>query len=172
MGTTCGDEGGRKADGGPCGLPAGWGRSVDNGKCQRHIDQSSQESWEDPPENLSDRGKLFWKKIESRLDEIGYLDELDYPLLRRAAENYALACRAFDQIIKSDLQIKDEAHGGKKRNPLWLTYKQASDQYSKYCNKLGLSPNARSQIGLPEPEDTEKSDTEKVLEHNFRQETG
>lgn len=35
-GATCGDFGGQKNDGDPCGRPAGWGTSSDEGRCKDH----------------------------------------------------------------------------------------------------------------------------------------
>jgi len=34
--TTCGDHGGNKSDGEPCGRPEGWGTNFDTGKCKHH----------------------------------------------------------------------------------------------------------------------------------------
>lgn len=158
---TCGDYGGITEHGDPCGKPEGWGRPDDTGPCKYHVNISDG-NLPPAPDAFDEEAEWFWNKIGPMLYKEGYLKEIDFPFFEQVCESYGLARNAYKTIQEEGRTVSDEAHGGVKRHPEMLNYKQMASQFEKEAGKLGMNVNARMAINLPD-EDQEPSEMEKIL---------
>lgn len=117
----------------------------------------------DPPDQLDEEGVWFWCEIGPLLVQSGYLQEIDFPYFEQACEVYELAREAHSMVKEEGQVLKDPSHGGKKRHPAMLNYKQMADKFGKMCSKMGMNVNARMSIKI-EDDDQRKSQMERLLE--------
>lgn len=156
----CGHFGGMTDTGKPCENPTSGGR------CYAHVDEN-QSDMPDPPDSLGLQGMWLWYYAGPKIMKAGYMKEMDLPLFEQACEAYELGRKSFKTIQEEGRTIKDKDNDTYKRHPEMLNYRQMNQEYRSMTNKLGLNPNARSQIGIPEsanegPED----EMEKILEQS------
>lgn len=111
------------------------------------------------PGDLSPLERECWDQHAPELDRLGLLTVIDAAAFRMACQAYALAIAAWQSMRerKADGSIDnrkksievvtpDTAHGGLRRHPGFLVWKQAQDAYRAWCSEFGLTPSSR--VGL------------------------
>jgi P27 family predicted phage terminase small subunit len=111
------------------------------------------------PAGLSSDARACWDALAPELDRLGLLTVVDGQSFALACESYALAVQALREMRprKADgtldgrrkgreVVVPDMNHGGMKRHPAFVAYKQAVDDYRAWCREFGLTPSAR--VGL------------------------
>lgn len=112
------------------------------------------------PKNLSPLERECWDQHAKELDSLGLLTVLDGASFRlQVCMPYALVFEALDSMRprKGDgtidrrkkgfeVVIPDPDHGGFRRHPGFLVWKQSVDQYRLGCREFGLTPSSR--VGL------------------------
>lgn len=171
---TCGDHGGTKEDGSPCGQPAGWGTDLDSGRCRDHPvqDEGTESDLPEPPEELPDGARKFWRFMVDSLWPEYPLEPADLPLLEQAAKLDHAARECWEQLQAEGYVTEDHAHGGtEKRHPAWVIFNQSVSQFRKLAKQLGLGPNARQRIDWPDAE-PEPTEMDRILDENPRHASG
>lgn len=110
------------------------------------------------PAGLSRYAGEFWDETVPELVRLGLISVVDSPGFVLAAESYALARTALEELVprKADgtpdarrrgartVVEVDRVHGGMlKRHPAVMVYMQASGDYRRWCAEFGLTPSAR-----------------------------
>lgn len=129
-----------------------------------------------PPKELSHWAKVCWTEHAPELERLGLLTVLDGAAFRFLCEDFAIAVSALLAMRPSkkdgtpdrrshqlQVVVADTVHGGVKRNPAFLIYKQAVGDYRDWCAKFGLTPRDRINLrpGAPigaEPDEDDGDD--------------
>lgn len=111
------------------------------------------------PRDLSPLERECWDLHAPELDKLGLLTVLDAGAFRFACQAYAIAVEAWRSMAvrKADGSVdrrrrgievvtEDHVHGGLRRHPGFLVWKQATAEYRAWCSEFGLTPSAR--VGL------------------------
>lgn len=178
---TCGDNGGRTADGSPCSKP------VEEGRCHWHQEEmasgaekaqgetviegdfGNQEDADyelplDVPEYLNARGREVWKTIVRRLMDRGLVDEMDEYSLYGLAQSYVFMEYSGARIMKEGLIDEDNAHGGRPRkHPAFQTWRDAFKQFRSVAEDFGMTPAAREALEIEDTSDAEEKFLKDVL---------
>lgn len=124
------------------------------------------------PTDLSPLERECWDLHAPELEHLGLLTVLDGASFRLlVCQPYELAAISLEEMRartktgaidrrrkNRQVVVDDEAHGGKKRHPAFLTWKQSVDLYRAGCHEFGLTPASRVDLrpGAPvgaEPDD-------------------
>lgn len=111
------------------------------------------------PADLSPLERECWDLHAPELDRLGLLTVIDAGAFRMVCQAYASARAAWESMRprKADgsidarkrgieVVVPDTAHGGLRRHPGFLVWKQAQDAYRAWCSEFGLTPSSR--VGL------------------------
>lgn len=130
------------------------------------------------PSDLSPDERACWDMHAPELDRLGLLTVLDGAAFRLlVCQPYAVSMAAFREMVakKADgtpdrrrrqitVVVPDAHHGGEKRHPAIVVWKQATDQYRSGCVQFGLTPMSRvglrpgaAPIGTVEDEDDDSA---------------
>lgn len=128
------------------------------------------------PKELSFHARECWEGHAPELERLGLLTVLDGGAFRFACESYAMAVSALLEMRpkKKDgspdrrsrqlqVVVDDKVHGGIKRHPAFLVYRQAVGDYRDWCARFGLTPRDRINLrpGAPigaEPDEGDGDD--------------
>lgn len=126
-----------------------------------------------PPSDLSPVARGVWTHHAAELEHLGLLTVLDGLSFRLACECAALALAGLASMrpTKKDgtpdarrkgyeVVIPDPAHGGFRRHPGFLIWRQAQADYRAWCGEFGLTPLSRVGLRPAAPVGTVPDDAE------------
>jgi len=113
------------------------------------------------PRWLSPLAKKCWRFLFTRLVAVGRLRETDLPAMALACEAYGMAMMAAASLHEDGVLLKDGVHGGRKVNPSWRIFREASEAFRSYSQSFGLTPADRQRLTPLQP--VEQGDFEKFL---------
>lgn len=90
-----------------------------------------------PPRGMSQRARGMWRTLAARLEAAGSLNMTDPETLALAAEHYAIAADAADQIKKHGVFIQDKK-GSMKKNPALQAGRDYFKSYMEFLKNMGL----------------------------------
>jgi P27 family predicted phage terminase small subunit len=125
------------------------------GKRKLDLDREPQPLGEigEPPDHLTEDQAEMWREVVRSMP-IALLTSADRGSLERYAVAYAAFRGATKLINQSGLIIKGR-HGNPVKNPAMVALWQASHDMARAGNELGLSPQARARITMPEGADAD-----------------
>ena len=97
--------------------------------------------------------RRFWDEHAPELERLQILTGVDAPMFRLAAEHYAIAVQAAQELRKS---VEDgggltvEGRDGAKKNPLFQVFRDSSMAFKAFATEFGMTPSARARLQLPE----------------------
>jgi P27 family predicted phage terminase small subunit len=103
----------------------------------------------DPPEHLTAAAQDFWRDIVVQLVKVGMIDRVDRPALE-------LICTTWDEYTKADRVVREQGFfaagptGTIKEHPALKMRRLARAEFFKYAEQYGLTPMARTRLGLAE----------------------
>lgn len=103
----------------------------------------------EPPEHLDDDAKEWWLVHVPRLLEVGILDRVDTPHLEMLATSYS-RWRQAGRVLASEGLFQRGSVGQIKEHSALKIERAAKADYDKTCEQYGLSPLARTRLGLAE----------------------
>jgi P27 family predicted phage terminase small subunit len=105
--------------------------------------------FDEPPADLPRDGREFWRSTVSRLIEVGMLDLIDEVALRMLATQYARWCQA-SRVVAVDGHFVRGSVGQLREHPAIKIEREAHGLYIKTAEQFGLTPMARTRLGLAE----------------------
>jgi P27 family predicted phage terminase small subunit len=102
-----------------------------------------------PPDHLSEPAKEFWAESVETLVNVGVADRVDRPVLEMMATEYA-NWRYAARVLKEDGFFVRGSVGQIREHPALKIQGQASDRFLKIAEQYGLTPIARTRLGLAE----------------------
>jgi P27 family predicted phage terminase small subunit len=103
----------------------------------------------EPPGHLSDPAKEFWKESVETLVNVGVADRVDRPVLEMLATEYA-NWRYAGRVLQQDGFFVRGSVGQIREHPALKIQGNASDRFLKIAEQYGLTPIARTRLGLAE----------------------
>src|SRR5438552_2405196 len=103
---------------------------------------------------LEKEAKAEWDRITPELQRMGLLAKIDRAVLHAHCDTWAKWV-AVSKAVSADL-LEDPKHpnrGPARKHPLWPIYLSLSKDLMAGADKLGLSPQARGRMTVPEPEE-------------------
>jgi P27 family predicted phage terminase small subunit len=115
-----------------------------------------------PPPHLSAGAVQYWNQVAATMADMGILANADLAILETLAMKLDIQRRAYDELCKQDLVLNlVNAKGGefKMINPNSTILNTVTSDIIKITAQLGLSPAARTQIGVvnKKPDDPMKN---------------
>jgi P27 family predicted phage terminase small subunit len=112
------------------------------------------------PSWLSAEAKAEWKRITPELERLGILAQIDRALLASYCSTWAKSVSVSRLLDRVEPTAPDPTHpdrpaGGLRKHPMWSVYVSLSGLLSSLARELGLSPNARARMTVPEPDSTD-----------------
>jgi P27 family predicted phage terminase small subunit len=104
---------------------------------------------DEPPADLPADGQVFWRDTVHRLIEVGMLDLVDEVALRMMAVQYA-RWRQAGRVIAEDGHFARGSVGQLREHPAVRIERDAHALFMKTAEQFGLSPMARTRLGLAE----------------------
>jgi P27 family predicted phage terminase small subunit len=104
---------------------------------------------DEPPDDLPADGQAFWRDTVHRLIEVGMLDLVDEVALRMMAVQYARWQQA-GRVLAIDGHFARGAAGQIREHPAIRIERDAHQLFMKTAEQFGLSPMARTRLGLAE----------------------
>jgi P27 family predicted phage terminase small subunit len=104
---------------------------------------------DEPPADLPADGKSFWISTVARLIDVGMLDLVDETALRMLATQYARWCQA-GRVVALDGHFVRGSVGQLREHPAIKIEREAHGLYLKTAEQFGLTPMARTRLGLAE----------------------
>ena len=107
------------------------------------------EELRDPPAHLTAAAQEFWGEIVVQLVKVGMIDRVDRPALE-------LICTTWDEYSKADRVVREQGFfaagpsGQIKEHPALKMRRLARAEFFKYAEQYGLTPMARTRLGLAE----------------------
>ena len=105
--------------------------------------------FDEPPADLPLDGREFWQVTVSRLIDVGMLDLVDEVALRMLATQYARWCQA-GRVVAIDGHFVRGSVGQLREHPAIKIEREAHGLYVKTAEQFGLTPMARTRLGLAE----------------------
>ena len=105
--------------------------------------------FDEPPEDLPADGRRFWRSTVSRLIDVGMLDLVDEAALRMLATQYA-RWRQAGRVVAADGHFARGSVGQLREHPAVKIEREAHGLYLKTAEQFGLTPMARTRLGLAE----------------------
>jgi P27 family predicted phage terminase small subunit len=105
--------------------------------------------FDEPPDDLPSDGREFWRSTVSRLIDVGMLDLVDEVALRMLATQYARWCQA-GRVVALDGHLARGSVGQLREHPEVKIEREAHGLYLKTAEQFGLTPMARTRLGLAE----------------------
>jgi P27 family predicted phage terminase small subunit len=102
-----------------------------------------------PPQDLPVDGKEFWALTVRRLVDVGMLDLVDETALRMLATQYA-RWRQAGRVIAEVGHFARGSVGQIREHPAVKIEREAHGLYLKTAEQFGLTPMARTRLGLAE----------------------
>jgi P27 family predicted phage terminase small subunit len=119
-----------------------------------------------PPKWLSAEARAEWRRVVPELERLGLLARLDRAVLTEFCSTWAhwvSVSRLLDTSTATapDPTHPDRASRGVRKHPMWSSYCTLSSLLSSLAKELGLSPNARARMVVPE---TDSPDPDGILD--------
>ena len=114
------------------------------------------------PSHLSDEAKKEWKRISSKLFDLGLLTEIDGTALAIYCELWARWVEANKRLAESNIVIRT-TNGNLVQNPLVGMANRAMTDMLKVMAEFGMTPSSRSRVKSALAEE-EKSLAEMLFE--------
>lgn len=105
--------------------------------------------FDDPPADLPLDGREFWRTTVSRLIDVGMLDLVDEVALRMLSTQYARWVQA-GRVVAIDGHFVRGSVGQLREHPAIRIEREAHASYLKTAEQFGLTPMARTRLGLAE----------------------
>lgn len=108
-----------------------------------------------PPETLSDLGKLYYLFIVRELDKRNILSNLDIPMVEQAADCLDKMQIADEMLNKDGMFIQARDSRGNeflKEHPAVATKQKYLNQFRFVAGQLGMSPSSRAQMAQADVE--------------------
>lgn len=103
----------------------------------------------EPPAELEDEAKEFWREAVPTLHEAGLLSRVDKPALEMLATQYARAKQAGRVVAEQGLLALGSA-GQFRIHPAVIAEREATTQFLRLAEQYALTPVARTRLGLAE----------------------
>jgi len=103
----------------------------------------------EPPEHLTEMAREFWADIIVQLVQVGMIDRVDRPTIE-------MICTTWDEYMKADRVVRDQGFfaagpsGTIREHPALKMRRLARAEFFKYAEQYGLTPMARTRLGLAE----------------------
>ena len=107
------------------------------------------ETFKEPPEELPESAKAWWRKAVPVLAQVGILETVDEAALELMATQYARAKQAA-RIISQQGIVSRGAAGHVVEHPLLATERAAMAAFLRLAEQYALTPVARTKLGLAE----------------------
>lgn len=112
------------------------------------------------PGSLPPNGQAFWNTVTALAEYAGYITRIDGPLLRLAAERWAIYCDARDDVATTGILVDRITQHGcyKQKNPSLEVMSQSEAVIFKVLDRFGFSPRMRTALmtNLPDADDEEE----------------
>lgn len=108
-----------------------------------------EDEFDQPPDDLPHDAQHFWRDTVSRLVEVGMLDLVDSAALRMLATQYA-RWRQAGRVVAADGHFARGSVGQLREHPALKIEREAHVLYLKTAEQFGLTPMARTRLGLAE----------------------
>ena len=105
--------------------------------------------FDEPPSDLPADARRFWRATVARLIDVGMLDLVDDVALRMLATQYARWKEA-GRTIAADGHLARGSVGQLREHPAVRIEREAHSLYLKTAEQFGLTPMARTRLGLAE----------------------
>lgn len=103
----------------------------------------------DPPDDLPEDGKRFWRETVPRLAEVGLVDRVDVPILEAMATQYARAHQA-RRVVTSEGLFTMGSVGQLREHPAVKIEREAVGLFARLAEQFALTPTSRSRLGMAE----------------------
>lgn len=130
-------------------------RKTDSTKTNPNISVPDKPSW------LVDEASLCWDRT------IKHLIALETPLAKADEDSIAAYCMNWaqwrqlaDEYLNCDKLARDFAHGGTKKSPLFVQYKELGKEVRAWQIELGMTPKARQRIARAVTPDDSDDDSD------------
>lgn len=114
------------------------------------------------PRGLRARERATYTWLAAQLARAGVLAEVDAGILEVAAIELELIRRAWREIRRDGLVVRD-AKGAARRHPALATLERAIKSYRATCSHLGLSPAERHRVRIPAGAAAEDDEVEEIF---------
>lgn len=107
-----------------------------------------------PPEWLTPRGKKHWPELYESLQHHKIINELDTDVL-------AIYCSTIARFIEADIELETSGmtqqtqNGYQQLTAAYVAWRDLSSQVLKFAKQLGLTPPARVQMKLGNPDQSD-----------------
>jgi P27 family predicted phage terminase small subunit len=105
--------------------------------------------WAEPPDDLPEDGKAFWRDTVVRLIECGICDRVDVPLLEALAVQWARAVQA-GRVLEEEGHFVKGSTGQLVKHPAIGIERDATALFWRMAESFGIGPLARTRLGLAE----------------------
>lgn len=109
----------------------------------------TQETFQEPPEHLTDTAKEWWRDAVPVLVEAGVLEKIDRSMLEFAATQYGRALQAA-RIVADQGIVARGSTGQLKEHPILETERKAQMAYLRFIEQYAGTPQARVRLGIAE----------------------
>lgn len=100
------------------------------------------------PWGLKGGARKFWDEHANELERLGVLTGVDTAAFRLAAEAYAFAVEAADELRETGFTV--EGRDGPKKHPLHQVFRDNATLFKSFATEFGLTPSSRSRLSVPE----------------------
>lgn len=101
------------------------------------------------PSLLCDVAKREWKRLSSKLGDLGLLTEVDRAPFMAYCHSYAMYAKAVKEINAKGLMVKGY-RGPKVKNPAISIANKHVEIMIKLASEFGMTPASRTKISIPE----------------------
>lgn len=155
----------KKDDGSICTQDAGWGTDRTWGPCTYHLPSDlPDEAPTELPEPIPEDGERVYVETIQHLQRHNLYDRADKQLITAFVLNVLKMREAYQAINEDGWIDHDNKNDRIRKHPAAKLLRDATNDIKKLGNSLGLSPNARSQISVPDDDDEGTSEMESILD--------
>lgn len=108
------------------------------------------EAIEEPPRHLDGDAQFWWREAVPVLRRVGIVDVVDRPSLEMCACAYSRFRSANRLLRKQGIYVRDAKTGEIREHPALRTEREAMVAYQRIAEQYGLTPVARTRLGLAE----------------------
>ena len=110
--------------------------------------------WSDPPATLDEVARDVWEHLASTFrDDPTRFRQADRQAVATYCSAVAMEARAGEALRSEGVLVPARGDHGQRsvRNPAWGMWRDASTQVRQWSSALGLTPDSRRRMGVPDP---------------------